>query len=369
MNGQKNFNYNDYKLIRKSKMRRSAKKFFSSIKETLFLSPIKSCKKFFKWVITLKGIIFCSSAVAVVLLIILIASSGSTNHHRFSKKEIAYYLTPDSSLQETIDNYIEFQIYPTQITSTKEGGGSPLESLEVTQYVVKESETLGAIARKFNLTLGTIISFNNINDVRKVRAGSELRIPSTDGILYTVVRGDSLEGISRRHKADFNKICDYNNITTDVIQIGQKLFLPGVALDEYSLDKALGRLFINPTRGRISSRYGYRIDPFTGLRAMHNGIDIANVVGTPVVASMSGKVIYVDNRPKGYGNVVIIKHNDGYQTLYAHLNTIVVAQGAWVNQGTKIGTMGSTGRSTGSHLHFSIFKNNTPQNPALYVHF
>lgn len=362
-------NYNDYRLIRKSRIKRNAKKFYKQLKNGVSLFHIKNFKNIYKWLFSLKGILFFSLFVTLFLFGLLIVTSNSNAKHRFTKKQISYFLTPDITLSETIDNYIEFQTYTTLVAASKEKKESVLEGLEVTQYVVAQGETLGAIARKFNLALGTLISFNNINDVRKVKVGSELRIPSTNGILYTVVRGDSIEGISRRFKADFNKICDYNDISSDVIQIGQKLFLPGVALDEYSIDKALGRLFINPTRGRISSPFGYRIDPFTGLRAMHNGIDIANAIGTPVVASMSGKVIYVDNRPKGYGNMVIIKHNDGYQTLYAHLNTIVVTQGAWVNQGVKIGTMGSTGRSTGSHLHFSIFKNNTPQNPANYVHF
>lgn len=338
----------------------------------LCLNSLKKGNNEKNWSFSSKKFFYIGSFLIVMGTIFFIFASHETDSPMVFSEGIDFNDESDAFLFTQLDDYIEFQDFlATQELSSSSNSGKTFElkQLNVKNYTVKKGETLGGIARKFNLNLGTLISYNNIRDVRKVRAGSELQIPSANGILYTVGRGDSLEGIANRHKSDFNLICDYNNISSDVIHIGQKLFLPGVQIDNYALDRALGRLFLAPTVGRLTSPYGYRRDPFTGLRRMHNGVDIANRVGTLIIASMAGKVVYIDNRPKGYGKYVVLKHAGGYQTLYAHLNTISVKQGAWVEQGVKIGSMGSTGRSTGSHLHFTIFKNNRTLNPLNFIHY
>lgn len=272
-------------------------------------------------------------------------------------------------LIKAVDGYIAYEDYTVLPKTRPESAAAPVRSLKMVHYKVQPGETLGAIAARFGRSVGTLISFNSISDVRKVRSGSELQIPSADGIWYTVVAGDSLERIANRHHADINAVCDMNNLPSEVIRVGQKLFLPGVQMDAYAFDLAMGRLFRKPTVGRLSSGYGYRPDPFTGKMRMHNGIDIANRLGTPVVASMAGKVSWVDNRPKGYGNYVVVHHGNGYETLYAHLSRIDVKIGQWVEAGQRLGAMGSTGRSTGPHLHFTIFRNNVTLNPLHYVHY
>lgn len=116
--------------------------------------------------------------------------------------------------------------------------------------------------------------------------------------------------------------------------------------------------FMWPASGRRSSEYGYRIHPVTGGRKLHSGIDIANGVGTPIYAAASGTVIRA-NYSSSYGNVVYISHNINgqvYTTVYAHQTSLFVRSGQSVSKGQQIGTMGSTGRSTGSHLHFEIHK-------------
>ena len=138
-------------------------------------------------------------------------------------------------------------------------------------------------------------------------------------------------------------------------------------MNEFDYKKAMGTLFVYPTQGRFSSGFGYRADPFTGKRRFHNGIDLANASGTRISATMSGTVADVGDRPSGYGKYVIIKHANGYQSLYGHMSRITVREGQYVYQGTKIGEMGNTGRSTGPHLHFSIYKNNSPVNPLTYL--
>jgi len=100
---------------------------------------------------------------------------------------------------------------------------------------------------------------------------------------------------------------------------------------------------------------------------MHYGIDLANYEGTPVYASMDGKVVSVGNNPKGFGKYIILQHQGGYQTLYAHLSKIIVSVGQRVSQKVKIGEVGNTGLSTGAHLHFGIYKNQTPVDPLKYL--
>lgn len=121
-----------------------------------------------------------------------------------------------------------------------------------------------------------------------------------------------------------------------------------------------------PARGRITSRYGYRRSPFSGRREFHQGIDIAGPRGTPVVATGSGVVTYAGWR-SGYGRVVIIDHGYGFKTLYGHNDSIKVKVGQRVSKGQVIAYMGSTGRSTGPHVHYEVHVNGSPTNPANYM--
>ena len=154
-------------------------------------------------------------------------------------------------------------------------------------------------------------------------------------------------------------ILDANDLDTASLLKGQQLFIPGAKMDATSLQRAMGELFIWPLSGnyRITSRFGRRLDPFTGVPSSHTGIDLAIVQGTPIKAAMSGKIAVV-GYTNVYGNYVIIDHENGYQTLYAHLQKPApVRKGQRVAQGTQIGAVGNTGYSTGPHLHFTVYKN------------
>ena len=238
---------------------------------------------------------------------------------------------------------------------------------EPATYRVKSGDTLSEISKANNIKIGTLISYNKITDVRRLQVGTELKIPEYDGIPYEVKAGDSLSLISKTYNISINSILDANNLDSDVLQPGDMLFIPGASMNDFDYKKAMGTLFIYPTNGRLSSPFGYRADPFTGKRRFHNGIDLANAMGTRVSATMSGRVADIGDRPSGYGKYVIIKHSNGYQSLYGHLSRVTVREGQYVYQGTKIGEMGNTGRSTGPHLHFSIYKNNSPVNPLTYL--
>jgi murein DD-endopeptidase MepM/ murein hydrolase activator NlpD len=121
-----------------------------------------------------------------------------------------------------------------------------------------------------------------------------------------------------------------------------------------------------PVDSWYSSNFGWRIDPFTGQNSMHEGIDFPAEIGTPIVAAASGKVIYAEWHP-AYGKMVEIDHGNGLVSRYAHTSSMLVKEGDLVVRGQKIATVGSTGRSTGPHLHFEVRLNGVPQNPARFL--
>lgn len=123
---------------------------------------------------------------------------------------------------------------------------------------------------------------------------------------------------------------------------------------------------IKPVSGTITSPFGYRKSPFTGRRTFHSGLDISNRMGTKIVSTAFGKVVFA-GRKTGYGNIVIIDHGYGKATKYAHLKDILVHKNQQVKRGEAIATLGNTGRSTGPHLHYEVLVNGTPVNPSKYI--
>jgi murein DD-endopeptidase MepM/ murein hydrolase activator NlpD len=160
-----------------------------------------------------------------------------------------------------------------------------------------------------------------------------------------------------------NAILDANDLQKETLVAGQKLFIPGATLSASELRRAMGNLFMLPVKGgRLTSTFGWRSDPFTGVRTFHTGIDLAAGIGTPIKASMEGSVA-TTGFSSVFGNYVILSHDSGYQTLYGHMSSIGVRRGQRVAQGAEIGKVGNTGYSTGSHCHFSVYKNGKMINP------
>jgi LysM repeat protein len=237
-----------------------------------------------------------------------------------------------------------------------------LSTVAFTNYTVKRGDTISGIASKHGLTIGTIISFNRIENAKRLPAGAVLKIPSMDGLSHTVGRGDSLSKIAKAYGVSLNDLIDANNLSSDVIQPGRELFIPGAAMRTLDVRKALGELFSYPVSGRLTSGYGMRADPFTGVKRFHYGIDLAAPTGAPVKAAMGGKVAVTGTNPT-YGKYIILQHDDGYQSMYAHLNRIGVSKGDNISEGQLIGEVGSTGYSTGPHLHFAIFRRGAALDP------
>ncbi len=125
--------------------------------------------------------------------------------------------------------------------------------------------------------------------------------------------------------------------------------------------------FIWPVSGPITSPFGYRTDPVTGAQAFHSGIDIGASCGTPIKAAGTGVILSAGFNSGGYGNMTLINHGDGLSTLYGHQSSIIVSAGQSVAQGQVIGYVGSTGKSTGCHLHFEVRVNGNPVDPTGYL--
>ncbi|MDR1307587.1 MAG: M23 family metallopeptidase [Treponema sp.] len=229
-------------------------------------------------------------------------------------------------------------------------------------YTFQKGDVAGEVAKQFGLSTSTLISVNNIKNTRAIPEGKVVRVPNQDGIFYSVKKGDTLELIATRHKAEVSEIKVANELFSDRINPNTSLFIPGATLPWEEEQQINGDLFAWPVRGRLSSYYGYRRSPFTGGRSFHDGLDIAAPTGTPIKAAMAGRVQSVgyDNV---YGNFVIITHTAGYRTLYGHMSTIGTRSGAYVEVGSVIGAVGSTGQSTGPHLHFTVYKNGSSMNP------
>ena len=225
--------------------------------------------------------------------------------------------------------------------------------------------------------------------VAALAAGGPLGCASSSktGVIHHVRPGENLYRIGLRYGISAKRIARANGIRNErTLRVGQRLFVPGVGSTRRTPDarassrpvpseaeraavRARARenaqrqsslSFMWPAKGRLSSNFGRRSG------RPHEGIDIAAKRGTPIYAAESGRVIH-SGRMRGYGKVVIIKHAGAFRTVYAHASRLLVKKGAFVERGQKIALVGSTGRSTGPHLHFEIRRKETPQNPTAFL--
>jgi murein DD-endopeptidase MepM/ murein hydrolase activator NlpD len=253
---------------------------------------------------------------------------------------------------------------PVSLESTLEPGSiSKSHALFCDSYMVKRGDNISTLAINFGLNQDTIISVNRITNSRLLQAEKMIKIPNQDGVFHSVKSGENLTAIAQKYNADSEAIKIVNELFSDKVVTGTELFIPGARLDWARLQEINGDLFVWPVSGNVTSSYGWRRNPFNrSLRHFHNGIDIKGSTGTPIRAAMSGRVSAVgyDNI---FGNYVVINHHSGYRTLYGHMSVIRTKTGAYVAQGERIGDIGSTGQSTGPHLHFTVYKNGATTNP------
>ncbi|PJE51175.1 MAG: hypothetical protein COV29_02785 [Candidatus Yanofskybacteria bacterium CG10_big_fil_rev_8_21_14_0_10_36_16] len=234
------------------------------------------------------------------------------------------------------------------------------KTTKISIYTVQESDTLSFIADDYGVSVNTIVWANNIRNINSISPGTELKIPPVSGIVHTVRSGETISSIASKYGVEQDSILSYNLLPkgVDSIQVGQEIIVPGGSISVSSSTKAVTtsvtRFAYLPDLG------GYFAQPTTGYNwgYIHgrNGIDIANSCGTNVYAAASGNVNFAATSGwnGGYGNFLRITHPNGTETLYAHLSKLLVSQSNWVEKGQLIALMGTTGRSTGCHLHFEV---------------
>lgn len=240
-----------------------------------------------------------------------------------------------------------------------------VSTLNEQMYEVKAGDSLYQIARQYGLKIATIVSVNQLDNSRDIHPGDRLRIPSADGLLRIVRKNDTIEDIALDYDVSIDSIVSANSISDpNTIYVGQELFLPNATAPRASngWSRTGQPVFARPAGGRISSRYGQRMHPIYRRRQLHAGIDFACGSGAKIVAARDGVVIRAE-RFGGYGNLIVLQHENGYTTRYAHLSRYKVRRGQKVRQGQEIGRAGSTGVSTGPHLHFEVRRNGKSIDP------
>ncbi|MFH0864258.1 MAG: M23 family metallopeptidase [Candidatus Gottesmanbacteria bacterium] len=242
---------------------------------------------------------------------------------------------------------------------------------QVINYEVQKGDTLGAIGDKFGISVDTIKWANNLKDER-LSIGQIIKIPPVTGIVYKVKAGDTIYSIAKFYKTDAQKIVnfpfnDFTDLDTFALAIGQSLIVPDGVMPE-------AKPVFAPTvpMSQLAGGSGQFAWPVGGSITQypvwyHMAVDIANSAAPGIAAAGNGKVIFVDRQKYNYGWHIIVDDGDGLTTLYAHLSDIYVEPGQEVSRGQIIGKMGSTGRSTGTHLHFEVRKNGVSVNPLPFL--
>jgi len=227
----------------------------------------------------------------------------------------------------------------------------------ISVYVVRKGDTISMVAQMFNVSPNTIRWANDIKKGEVIKVGDRLVILPVTGIKHTITKGETIEGLAKKYKSDVEEIANYNNIdVSKALVVGDTIIIPdGEDGTVVSVAKKA------PAKYSGSSSAGYFLRPISGGKRSqglhgHNAVDLAAPVGTPLYASASGKVLIAKSSGwnGGYGNYVVIAHSNGTQTLYAHMNKVNTWVGAYVEKGEVIGQVGSTGRSTGAHVHFEV---------------
>ncbi|MDA1079827.1 MAG: M23 family metallopeptidase [bacterium] len=248
---------------------------------------------------------------------------------------------------------------------------------EILIHSVAEGETLSTIAERYGLQVDTLLWENDLTEKSKLKPGQELRILPVDGVRHKVARGETIFSIGKKYGLEGSEaqvlvdypFNDFLNDETFELATGQFLVVPNGVRVASTGQRPTTSARLTPDAGSVTA-FGSFVWPAAGRITQgysfyHKAIDIANGSGGPILAADSGVVTqagWLDGF--GYGNRVMIDHGNGTQTLYAHLSVAQVQPGQRVNRGDVIGQMGSTGRSTGTHLHFEIRQGGVLLNPS-----
>lgn len=259
---------------------------------------------------------------------------------------------------------VVFWLVTAGVTLAKEAVSSK-QGMNVLNYTVQSGDSLWSIANRFNVSLQSLAAANNIALDKTLNTGDNVLIPQVSMVEHKVQPGESLWTIANNNSTTINSLIKMNNVVDpNDIQVGDVLYLTKQTVDNSSTgtltETANVVAFDWPLHGVITSPYGQRRNDF------HTGIDIAASEGTNIAAARGGTVVFA-GWSNGYGKVVKIDHGDGYDTLYAHTSKILVDVGDKVARGQIIAKVGSTGNSTGPHLHFEVRHGSATVNPLDYL--
>lgn len=284
------------------------------------------------------------------------------------------FVTSETPVEAVIGNHKNFAESVSAAVATSESNKNLTTvpkseyNLSYISYRVKSGDMIGKIAQEYNISSDSILSLNHINNARGLQIGQYLKIPTMSGILYTTKRAnETVASITDKYDVDSTKFAAVNHVALNAsFDVGSTVFVPDAKMDWATVQEINGDLFKKPIRAKWyqSSSFGWRSSPFTSKRSYHSGIDMACPTGTSVYSALSG-VVTSTGYSSTYGNYAIITHHSGYKTLYGHMSAILCVKGQMVDQNTRIGRVGSTGLSTGPHLHFTVYKNGAAVNPAI----
>jgi murein DD-endopeptidase MepM/ murein hydrolase activator NlpD len=238
------------------------------------------------------------------------------------------------------------------------------------QIEVKKGDNLYMLARKYKLSTRHLIDQNNLKPPYMLKEGDILQIPSNRKT-HIVVANETLTAISRKYDISITELAQINNIKmSETLIIGQILMLPYEAklTHKQILNKKIFNVtvkntkLIMPIQGEIITKFG------PGADGTHNdGINIKANFGAPIKAAADGKIVYVGSELRGYGNLIIIKHEGNFLTAYAHNKEIFVNKNQQVSQGEIIGTVGKSGKVSEPQLHFGLRKGRKAVDPLKYI--
>lgn len=238
---------------------------------------------------------------------------------------------------------------------------------KTTRITIGRGDTVYAISRKNGVSVRSIIDQNKLRPPYLLKPGQALIIPV--GTNYTVKRGDTVYGVSRSNGILMNELVRLNSLKQPfALSVGQSLKLPArragatTSVAIAPPPQISGKGFMWPVNGRVISNYGPKQAGF------HNdGVNIRAPLGSSVYASESGVVVHADNKLKGYGNLILIRHQNGWVTAYAHNDKLLVRKGQQVTRGQVVAQVGRSGRVTSPQLHFEMRKGSRAVNPTLYL--
>lgn len=286
-----------------------------------------------------------------------------------TKKDEESTIKKDVDINIVSDNALSPATSPLGVS---DGTASDEESFsdQVSVYVVHKGDTIAGVADLFGVTADTILSANDMKKGDKLKEGMVILVLPFSGVEHAVTKGQTIASIAKLYKADVEEILIHNDLkASDKLAVGDKIMIPGGTLQSEATTKKdiakkpsggatgttikniIGK-FINPVPGSIRTR---------GITSSHKGVDLAAPEGTPIKSVASGTVeLARKGYNGGFGNMVIVRGDDGVKVLYAHMVRIGTSTGDRVSQGEVIGNVGNTGHSRGDHLHIEILNAKNP---------